>query len=585
MSTNSFKDLKDALDLGLGIVTRIWDYRAKDWVTSVFAADIDGDGDNEVIACSRDGRVHLLSKGGDLQWERIIGAKAWVGTGVASDISADGTETSARIIVGTRDGKVFVLDKDGKTITREGTALSYNAEGKTIDPEQEQQTCWYDTGYVIRQINVDPRHPSEILIGSEDRCAYGLDYTTGEQIWKYRTNGWVRAICQCDINRDGQDEILVGSVDRHLYLLDQQGHLIEKYYTKHPIHSICAADVDQDGNIEVLAATDGKDLVALNYLENPIDPTACFREKWRRPFENRLLSLCVTDIDGDGKKEIITGSEDKHIYILDAQGNTIWRHNHKYRVFSIYPQDIDNDGLPELLVGSDHSRVRAMRIRLSSRELDKKIRGYYRRLHESELAKITDLTADERALLEEILGTNVGEFVTFKQAQEHLDAKDYDQALSTLLKLEQQSVERLWQRDIEYIRTVCFRHIIGEPTLEIIVGTSTGYIYAFNESGRRIWSTALHDHIVDVQTGFIDRRRQEEIVICSSDHHIYVVSGKQKQKQAMSISMIRGCQVSASRRPTAAAPRKSLSVRKTKSWTLLGATCKRPSKPFLRKKV
>lgn len=530
MSTNPFKDLKDALDLGLGIVTRIWDYRAKDWVTSVFAADIDGDGDIEVIACSRDGRVHLLSKGGDLRWERIIGAKAWVGTGVASDLSADGTQTAVRIIVGTRDGKVFVLDKDGKTITRDGRTLSFDAEGRATNPEQEQQACWYDTGYVIRQITVDPRRPSEILIGSEDRCAYGLDYTTGEQSWKYQTNGWVRAICPCDINGDGQDEILVGSVDRHLYLLDQQGHLIEKYYTSHPIHTIFAADVDQDGIVEVLAATDGKDLVALTYLEHSIDPTTRFQEKWRRPFENRLLSLCVTDIDGDGNMEIIAGSEDKHIYILDAQGNTIWRHNHKYRVFSIYPYDIDNDGLPELLVGSDHSRIRAMRIRLS-REIDKKIRGHYRRLRKSRMAKIADLTNDERALLDEILGMNVKEFVTSKQAQEQLGAKAYDQALSTLLMLEQQKVERLWQKDVKYIRTVCLRRIIGESTLEIIVGTSTGDIFAFSGSGRRIWSTSLHDHIVDVQTGFIDRRRQEEIVICSSDHHVYIVSGPQKQKQ------------------------------------------------------
>lgn len=530
MPANTIKDLKDALDLGLGIVTRIWEYKAKDWVTSVFATDIDDDGDIEVIACSRDGRVHLLSKGGDLRWERIIGMKAWVGTGVASDLAADGQEAAARIIVGTRDGKVFVLDKDGKTITRDGTALPFDADGKAIDANKEQEAYWYDTEHVIRQISVNRRRPSEILIGSEDRCAYGLDYETGKLLWRFQTNGWVRTVCSCDINGDGQDEILVGSVDRYLYLIDQQGHLIVKHPMNHPIHTMFATDVDQDGHVEVLTATDGKDLVALNYLEDSIHSTGCFKEKWRRPFENRLLSLCVTDIDGDGNAEIIAGSEDKHIYILDDDGNIIWRHNHKYRVYSIYPQDIDNDGLPELLVGSEHNRVRAMRIRLH-KEIDKKIRGHYRRLHESEMAKIADLTADERALLEDIIGMNPREFVMFKQAQEHLGAKAYDWALSTLLKLEQQNVERLWQREIGYIRTVCLRHIIGEPTQEIIVGTSTGNIFAFNDTGRRIWSTALHDHIVDVQTGFIDRRRQEEIVICSSDHHVYIVSGSQKQKQ------------------------------------------------------
>lgn len=524
MSVNAMKVLKDALDLGLGIVSRVWDYRTKDWVTSVFAADVNGNGTIDVIACSRDGRVHLLSRNGNRRWERVIGAKSWVGTGVASDLAPDGTHVPARIIVGTRDGKVFVLNKNGQIMTRDGKTLAFDGEGKGANPEQEQQGSWCDTGYVIRQISVDPQRPSTIFVGSEDRCAYGLDYTTGNVAWKYQTSGWVRAICPYDINGDGQDEILVGSVDRYLYLLNNEGNLLEKYYANHPIYAIYAADVDRDGNIEVLMATDGKDLVALNYSAQG------FQEKWRRPFENRLLSLCVTDIDGDGSLEIIAGSEDKRIYILDNQGDTLWRHNHKYRVLSIHPCDIDNDGLPELLVGSDARRVRAMRIRLS-RDVDKKIRSAYRRLSKADRDRLSELTADERLLLQEVLGTNARETVTFQQARESMDASAYEQALTTLLKLEQQKVEPIWQKDIEYIRTVCLRKVAGEDTLEVIVGTSTGNIHAFNHRGRRSWSTALHDHIVDVQAGFIDRRRQEEIVICSSDHHVYIVSGPQKQKQ------------------------------------------------------
>lgn len=530
MPSNAFKELKDALDLGLGIVTRIWDYLAKDWVTSVFVMDIDDDGEVEVIACSRDGRVHLLSKGGEPRWERIIGAKVWVGTAVASSLYTGGAETATHIVVGTRDGKVFVLDRDGKTMTKDGRTQPFDTDGRAIDPVQEQQACWYDTGYVIRQISIDPRRPSAILIGSEDRCAYGLDYTTGEQLWKYQTNGWVRAICSYDVNGDGQDEVLVGSVDRYLYLLDQQGNLLTKHAMNHPVQTILAADIDQDGHVEVLVTTDGMDLVALNYVEEAINPTSCFREKWRRYFENRLLSLCITDIDNDDQMEIIAGCKDKHIYFLDDRGNLIWRHNHKYRVLSICSYDIDNDGLPELLVGADHNRVRALRVRLR-RGIDKKIRRAYRLLGEPDPADISGLTSGQRTLLEDIIGIHVREFVSLKQAQEQLEVKGYDKALSILIRLEQQKVERLWQRDIQYIRTICLRHILGEPRQEIVVGTSTGEIFDFNADGRRIWSTSLHDHIVDVQTGFIDRHRQEEIVICSSEHHVYVVSGPQKYKQ------------------------------------------------------
>ena len=60
MPTTTIEKLRDALKLGLGIVTEIASYPAKDWVTSLFAEDIDGDGYIEIIAGSDDGRVYGL---------------------------------------------------------------------------------------------------------------------------------------------------------------------------------------------------------------------------------------------------------------------------------------------------------------------------------------------------------------------------------------------------------------------------------------------------------------------------------------------------------------------------------------------
>ncbi len=299
---------------------------------------------------------------------------------------------------------------------------------------------------------------------------------------------------------------------------------------KYPVRTISAADIDGDGHVEILVTTEGKDLAALRYFEDQEHSTRSFEEIWRQQFEIRLLSLCVTDIDGDEQNEIIVGSEDKHIYILDAAGKTIWRHNHNARVFSIYPYDLDNDGQPELLIGSDHNRIRAMRVRLR-RDIEKKIRRYYRQLGETGPTAITQLKTDEQALLLDILHLEVRELVTFKQAQEQMKEGNYVPALAILLRLEQQKVERPWQKNtIGHIRTVCLRHTAGEPKREIIVGTSEGNIHAYHVNGRSLWHTSLEDNIVDVQTGFIDHHRQEEIVICSSDHHVYILDGTKKQE-------------------------------------------------------
>lgn len=530
MSSFIIKELRNELDLGLGIVTRIWDFKVKDWMTSVCAADIDNDGDAEVIACSRDGRVHALSSGGDLIWERVVGKKGWLGTVVACRVSREGEDPEVRIIIGTRDGKVYVLNQHGGTVGKDGKVYDIDDDGQVIHPEKEKEAYWFNTGYVIRQVYVNPLQPTAIIFGSEDRHVYALDYKTGELLWKYQTNGWVRAVFSCDIDGDGKDEILAGSVDKHLYVFSQQGELLTRQKMKYPVHTIVAADVDNDGHKEILVGTDGKDLTALIYHKEELAPGRHFQKKWRSHFHNRLLSLCVTDIDNDGHSEIIAGSEDKHIYILDARGKIIWQHNHKFRIFSLFPYDIDNDGVPELLVGSEHDRVRALRIRLR-RGLAKKIGEYYRKLNKPEFVTLSGLTNNQRDLLRDLFTENTQEHISWAFARELMAEEKYSQALKILLKLRQNKVERVLQNDtIGHIRTVCFRHVSGEvDSREIIIANSEGYIQAFNLSGQRLWLAHLDDHIVDVQTGFLNHDKDEEVVACSSDHRVYILSGTSKR--------------------------------------------------------
>jgi hypothetical protein len=171
-----------------------------------------------------------------------------------------------------------------------------------------------------------------------------------------------------------------------------------------------------------------------------------------------------------------------------------------------------------------------MLIRLR-RGIDRRIRRAYKRLEEPDPTEITELKAEQRALLLDILDRNSRQLVTLEQAQAQLDAGMYQEALSTLSKLEQQQVQRYWHKDIADIRTVCLRYIMEEQAQDIVVGTATGGIYDFCAGGTLSWSRQLHDHIVDLQTGYVDSQQQEEIIICTSDRHqIYIVDGPQKKQ-------------------------------------------------------
>src|ERR1019366_2327702 len=330
MQTNT--SLQGYLAQGLAGMSELWNYRTKNWVTCVCTGDIDNDGEIEIVAGSRDGRVRVLTKRGDMRWERIIGNKDWVGTiAIIPYRGIEGKDTPMRIIVGTRDGLLYILDKDGKTIGKTGERYGFKQGGWATDPH-EAEAFWFQSEHVIREVLVSPEKNTDIFIASEDRHVSLLDLENGNVRWKFPTNGWIRALYACDINDDGIVETLLGSKDKHVYVLDRDGNCIAKKRLDHSIYTLAASDIDDDGKIEILVGTDGKELIALN---------TDLEFKWRQAFENRLLSLSVADLDGGCK--LVAGSEDKHIYFLDGNGKTIWRHHNGSRVFSIVVRDIDND--------------------------------------------------------------------------------------------------------------------------------------------------------------------------------------------------------------------------------------------------
>jgi outer membrane protein assembly factor BamB len=518
-------DLQDILRIGLTVVSELWHYTAKNWVTTVAAADIDADGDIEILTGSRDGRVRVLTSSGDLRWERVIGSKAWVGTLAAFPHES---ATVARMLVGNRDGLLFALDKDGKTVSLDGKLYNFDRTGFAVEPEREQAAFWLKSAQVIRQVLITPASSttaSMIVASSEDRCVYALDAESGKPLWTFSTQGPVRAICAGDVNGDGEPEILAGSGDRHLYLLNSQGRCLQHLcFESQQIYTLQVADVDRDGQVEILVGTDAKDLLALN---------PDLSHKWSRSFPNRLLCLLVADLDGDGHNEIVAGCEDKHLYILDQQGNPLWRHHLGATAFSLYALDFDHDGQMEVLVGSEHNQVHAFRIHFV-RQLSRKILRLYQTQGKPSLESLSVLLPAERDLLQDLLEEEhkqhpISRPATIEHARHLCDIGEVLPALVELLRMQQQRVQQRWSKEMPgHVRALYLGDISGDPKLEVVIGTADGTIQAFNTIGRELWHLSLGGQILALQTGYLDQGRWQETLACSSDHHIYVISGTKK---------------------------------------------------------
>lgn len=491
MSTESnntdIQRLQEALRLGLAVVTEWWSYATEDWVSSVHASDIDGDGDIEVLTGSRDGSVRVLTKRGGLKW-KFERSGEWIGTvfGIDNTEAVDKT----RVVVGSRNNKVYALDEAG-------------------------QLLWeYETDQVVRQVRVkdiDQDGKAEVIVGSEDRAIHVLECETGRRLWKYDTSGWIRSVFAIDIDGDGEIETLAASGDRHLYALDSRGQLKWKHDTKSKVHALFAADLNRDGVVEILVGSDTKDLYAL---------TPDLQKMWQFFPENRIHSIFVADLNNDGRLEVIAGSEDKHIYFLDEQGNLLWKHHLGFRVFSLYAIDLDRDGQLEILAGTEDNSIHVLRVELTDGLLAK-ILTCHKALGQPKSTTL-DLSLTECALLQDLTDESLlhRQDLTVAEVEQTLKDGDYLRALSGLLVLDQQRTQLLWRKHLGSVRSVCFGDISAHPGLEVVAGTEEGSIYVLDVSGAVHWSRSLGGRVFSVQVGDVDRDGVVEVVAGSANGQV-----------------------------------------------------------------
>ena len=173
---------------------------------------------------------------------------------------------------------------------------------------------------------------SEIIISTGGNVADSLKRGSvvafdreGNQLWKYDTTdiqgtntvegNWGSPVAG-DVDGDGDMEIVIGSWDRNIYLLDHQGNYIWHYHVADSVWSTAVmVDVDKDGDLEIIIGTD---IMAGGVLPDGYAPTdggfVLILDKDGKKLARRQMneaifsSPAVGDVDGDGALEIFVGT-------------------------------------------------------------------------------------------------------------------------------------------------------------------------------------------------------------------------------------------------------------------------------------
>ena len=196
--------------------------------------------------------------------------------------------------------------------------------------------------------DIDQDGEKEVLLHLDKM--YCLDIRTGKLRWSFDSENKVKGSLPCvgDLDGDGKVEIVLGTQAGALYVLDgQTGTPIGKFLLQNAIGEPVLCDVDGDGNLEILFPS-ARHVYCIRHV--PDEGIEIFDE-------DPLLdpqTTTVSDLNGDGKKEILVGSKSGKLYCFDGEtGQIAWQYMAKREItHETGVCDLDRDGKPELVVQS-----------------------------------------------------------------------------------------------------------------------------------------------------------------------------------------------------------------------------------------
>ncbi|OGG46752.1 MAG: hypothetical protein A3F84_18200 [Candidatus Handelsmanbacteria bacterium RIFCSPLOWO2_12_FULL_64_10] len=178
----------------------------------------------------------------------------------------------------------------------------------------------------------------------------------GREVWRFRSGDEFPSFGVGDVDGDGPSEIVVGSMDGRVFLMNADGRLRWSRRVGGPINSIAIADVDGDGRGEIVAGSDDCGVYLLS-ADGPVrwryePPFGLQYWPWWTLGASKVKKILVDDVDGDGAQEVIAGVANMRLHALDARGKEKWSFRTDHGVFvTMTTADVDGDGLREIVGG------------------------------------------------------------------------------------------------------------------------------------------------------------------------------------------------------------------------------------------
>jgi len=272
---------------------------------SLWAADVDGDGADEVIAGSTNGKVYLFDGDGTLLWSREAGGV--VNSVCAADLRGDG---NLAVIAGCTGATVSAFSAAGEELW-------------TFEVPRYKRT-----GHVrcVFPADLTGDGKQAVIAGADNWRYYALD-AEGSKLWHFESVHGSTAGAAADLDGDGKEEVICGTEYYWWPVVKPDGSRLFSYSTRTGpgVNAALAADLTGDGTPEVIFG--GQD-------SNVHTVSAAGKLLWQFNTGDEVTGLASIGPD-EGAKTLIVGSRSFNLYAVDGEGGLVWRTDLGYAVTDV----------------------------------------------------------------------------------------------------------------------------------------------------------------------------------------------------------------------------------------------------------
>lgn len=236
----------------------------------------------------------------------------------------DGDETT---VVGARAGAPVAMEAGDAPAAEVIVGRPTKTAAPISDSAGRTQPLWehdLDVGTVGPIATIEPASRPGLVVGGAAGDLVWLQAQDGAQSWRVHLASDASALLAADIDGDGTSEVLVGTAASELIVLDgKTGRERWRRPLKNlndapaPVTTLCVADLEGKGGRSLLAGTAG-------WFVNVFTPEGA--PKWAQWIRYHVITaLEAADVDGDGRAEVIVGNTySTPLTVHEFDGNFRW---------------------------------------------------------------------------------------------------------------------------------------------------------------------------------------------------------------------------------------------------------------------